>query len=302
MATKMPPESPEGKAFQLFADKVEELSKGQIEIEVYPSEMLGTTEATLENVREGVITVYPEGEAYVERYIPEFATVSLAFVFKDRDHFQRFYTSPMVEGWRERLRNEFDIRLLGDPWTFVRGPYRVLISTRPVLTLADLQGMKFRMAPSEMLIAIWNELGANVIVLPWTEIYEGLQRGTIASASSPVALVESMKFQEVAKYILRTDAFPQGMGFMTNNKAFESLSPELQEAVLEAHRIACKFSQEIMRKTAEDSIARMVREEGVTFIRAPMDEWRKKVEPLYAKWEKEGRIPAGIIEYIKSLE
>jgi len=38
MATKMPPDNPEGQGFQLFADKVAEYTNGELEVKVYPSE------------------------------------------------------------------------------------------------------------------------------------------------------------------------------------------------------------------------------------------------------------------------
>jgi len=302
MATKMPPESPEGKAFQLFADKVKEKSEGRMRIDVYPSEQLGKTEAVIEMVRAGTVHVYPEGIGYLERFIPAYGTVNLPFVFENRAHWKRFVQSPRVKKWEERLRREYGIRLLGDPAAFVRGPYRVLVSKKPILSVEDVQGLKLRMYPNDTVIAVWQKLGADCIMLAWTEIYESLQRGLVEACTSPVALVDAMKFQEVAKYILRTNEFPQGMAFMTNNKAFESLPSDLQQAVLEAHKEASEFSAKIMSEAAEESIERMIERDGVTFIRAPMAPWRKKVRPLYEKWEEEKRIPQGIIEYIEKLK
>ena len=59
MATKMPPSSPEGMAFQKFADLVEEKSKGEMTIAVFPTEQLGKTEAVMEQLQAGIIQVWP---------------------------------------------------------------------------------------------------------------------------------------------------------------------------------------------------------------------------------------------------
>ena len=48
MATKMPPDSPEGIIFQKFADLVGEHTNGELTVKVFPSEQLGGTEAVLE--------------------------------------------------------------------------------------------------------------------------------------------------------------------------------------------------------------------------------------------------------------
>lgn len=301
MATKMPPGSTEGRAFQLFADKVEENSGGRMRIDVYPSEQLGGTDAILEMLRAGTINVYPEGIAYLQRYIPEYAIAELPFVFEDREHMKRFMNSSMVKEWDKKLREEYGIEILGDSTAFVRGPYRVLVSKKPVLSLKDIKGMKIRMHPNDIAVAVWKELGTDPIILDWTAIYESIQRGLVEACCSPIGLVDGMKFQEVAKYLLRTDEYPQGMAFMTNNKAFENLPSDLREAVLEAHKEACEFSALVMYKESEEVIDRMVKNDGVTFVRAPMISFIEKVKPLYEKWEKEGRIPQGIIKYIEEL-
>jgi len=302
MATKMPPGSTEGKAFQLFADKVQEKSEGKMRIDLYPSEQLGGTDSILEMVRAGTINVYPEGIGYLQRYVPEYGICSLPFTFEDRAHWKRFLESSVVKEWGKKLKKEYGIIILGDPTAFVRGPYRVLVSKKPVLSLKDIKGMKLRMHPDDTAVAVWKELGADPIILDWTAIYESIQRGLVEACNSPIGLVDGMKFQEVAKYILKTDEYPQGMSFMTNNKAFENLSLDLQEAVLEAHKEACEFSSQIMYKEAEEVIDRMVKNEGVTFIRAPMGAFIEKLKPLYEKWEKEGKFPQGIIEYIEKLK
>ena len=179
MATKMPPESTEGIAYQLFADKVEENSGGRMRIDIYPSEQLGGTDAILEMIRAGTIDVYPEGPSYLQRYVPEFGICSLAFIFEDKAHWKRFLESPMVKEWREKLKEEYGIIILGDPTAFVRGPYRVLVSKKPILSLNDLKGTKLRLHADDTKVAIWKQLGADPIILAWTAVYESIQRGLI---------------------------------------------------------------------------------------------------------------------------
>ena len=48
MASKMPPDSPEGLVFQYFADKVAEHSNGELDVKVFPNEQLGKTDAVME--------------------------------------------------------------------------------------------------------------------------------------------------------------------------------------------------------------------------------------------------------------
>lgn len=300
MATKMPPESPEGKAFQKFADLVKEKSNGMMTIDVFPAEQLGKTEATIEQLQAGLIQVYPEGDSYLQKYESAMKNTGLPFLFQSREHWVKFMASDRVQGWLDAVAQNHNILVLGKITDFVRGPYRVMVSSKPIISLADVDGLKLRLHPDDVAIAAWKHLGANAIVLPWTEIYESLGRGIVQACNSPMALVESMKFYEQAKYIVRHNEFPQGMAFMTNYKAFKKLSPDLQKIVLDSHKEACAYSAEIMIRVAEESIARM-QTKGAEYSTIDTKPFVDRMNELYQQWEKDGKLPKGFLEDVASL-
>ena len=300
MTHKMPPESAEGKAFQRFADLVKEKSGGKMIVKIFPAEQWGKTEATLELLENGTIQVYPEGETYLQKYVDELKYTNAPFLFENREHYARFINSPRVKGWTEKVRTERNILIVGNVADFVRGPYRVMVSKKPITSLADVNGLKLRLHPDELNIAIWRELGANTIVLAWTEIYESLDRGIIEATNSPMALVEPMKFYETAKFITRHDEFPQGLAFMTNSKDFEKLSPELKKVVVDAVKGAGDYSAELMGKQAQESIARMEKK-GVKYSVIDKKPFVEKIAKLYAKMESDGKMPKGLLAEIQAL-
>ncbi|HSB05035.1 MAG TPA: TRAP transporter substrate-binding protein DctP, partial [Thermodesulfobacteriota bacterium] len=142
MTHKMPPESAEGKAFQKFADLVKEKSGGKMIVKIFPAEQLGKTEAVLEMLENGTLQVYPEGETYLQKYVDELKYTNLAFVFENREHYARFINSPRVKGWTDKVRKEHNIMIPGNVADFVRGPYRVMASKKPITSLADVKGLK----------------------------------------------------------------------------------------------------------------------------------------------------------------
>ena len=300
MTHKMPPESAEGKAFQRFADLVKEKSGGKMTVKIFPAEQLGKTEAVLEMLQNGTLQVYPEGEAYLQKYVDEIKFTNVPFVFENREHYARFINSPRVKGWYEKVRKEHNIMVVGNVADFVRGPYRVMVSKKPITSLADVKGLKLRLHPDELSIAVWRELGANPIVLAWTEIYESMSRGIIEACNSPMALVESMKFHEVAKYVIRHDEFPQGIGFMTSAKDFDALTPELKKAVVDAVKGAGDYSAQLMGKQAEESIGRMEKK-GVKYSVVDTKPFIDKMSKYYAQMEAEGKMPKGLIAEIQAL-
>ena len=69
MAHKMPPDSPEGKVFQKFADLVDEYSNGKMMIKMFPNEQLGKTNAVLEQLKMGTVHLYAEGSTYMKKWV-----------------------------------------------------------------------------------------------------------------------------------------------------------------------------------------------------------------------------------------
>ena len=299
MATKQPADSVEGKAFQYFADKVKEFSGGKIEVRVYPSEQLGGTEATLEQVQAGTIHIYAEGETYLQKWVPDMAFMSAPFIFDDREHWARFQNSDMGKGWLKQVEDKSGITLIGTTAAFMRGPYRVMVTKKPWKTVADLHGLKMRHHPDDLGVAVWRELGAEVRVLEWTAVYESIQRGIVDAVNSPVALVESMKFYEVAPRIIRHNEYPQGIAFMTNAKALKGLAPEVRAAVEKAHADAGAYSVKMTMEVLDASLARM-KAKGVTYEEPDTSSLVKKATEYYGQLDKQGKLPKGFLEAVRA--
>ena len=299
MATKQPADSVEGKAFQYFADKVAEYSGGELTVKVYPSEQLGKTEAVLEQLQAGTVHIYPEGASYLKKWVPEMSYMSSPFMFEDREHWARFMDSDLLQGWVKKVEDTAGITLIGNPAAFMRGPYRVMVTKRPWKTLADLKGLKLRHHPNQLGVDVWTNLGLEVRVLGWTEIYEAIQRGIVEACNSPIALVEAMKFYEVAPNIVRHNEYPQGIGFMTNAKAYNNLSAELREAVDRAYADAGAYSIKLTMEVTDASIERM-KARGVTYSEPDLSELFQEMGEFYAKLDSEGKLPDGFLETVNA--
>jgi len=299
MATKQPADSAEGQAFQLFADKVAEYSNGELEVNVYPSEQLGKTEAILEQLQAGTVHVYPEGSSYLSKWVPDVKFMSAPFVFDSREHWARFMDTDLVKGWLADVEEQSGITLIGEPAAFVRGPYRVMVTAKPVASLDDVQGLKLRLHPDELANAAWAHLGAETRVLGWTEVYESIDRGIVEAVNSPIALVESMRFYEVAPHIIRHNEYPQGVGFMVNADAYRGLSPELREAVDKAHADASAFSAQAMSDITTESIARMGEKE-VTYEEIDITPFVERMKIFYEELDEKGELPEGFLDAVEA--
>ncbi|WP_227267996.1 TRAP transporter substrate-binding protein [Roseobacter weihaiensis] len=292
MATKMPVDSPEGKVFQAIADKTAEYSGGTLEIQVFPNEQLGKEDAVLEQLQSNVVQIYAEGFGFLKKWVPETSWFSAAFMFDDRAHWARFVNGDLGKAWFQQVEEEAGVTVLGDPTKILRGPYRVMVSGPEVSSLDDIAGLKLRMHPNQLAIATWSHLGAEVITLPWTDVYQSIDRGLISAVNSPVALVESMRFNEVAKHIARTDEYHQSIGLMVNAEALAALDDQQRDALMRAYDEAAELSVQLMNEATESSMARMTRA-GITYTELDTAPFVARMAEFYADLEARGELPEG---------
>ncbi|WP_299821804.1 TRAP transporter substrate-binding protein [uncultured Jannaschia sp.] len=299
MATKQPVDSPEGQIFELFADLTEEYTNGELVVQVFPNEQLGKEDAVLEQLQANIIQIYAEGFGYMKKWEPALAWLSAPFAFDDYDHWQRFMTSDTVDAWFDSAAEQSGVRPLGDPTRILRGPFRVMVSNVPVESAEAIEGVKIRMHENKVAIETWDHLGAEVITLPWTEVYQGIQKGIVEAVNSPIALVESMRFNEVAPYITRHDEYWQSVGFMVNEAALNDLSKETRAGLMRAYDEAGTESQELMSSVADKSIADM-EADGATYTVLDTAPLVEKMQTYYDEMAASGALPDGFLEAIEA--
>ncbi len=300
MSTKQPADSLEGKIFQHFADLVGKYSAGKLSVQVFPSEQLGKTDAVLEQLQAGTIQIFAEDPSNLGKWAPDIRYVIAPFLFKSRDHWVRFMQGDLVQTWFKKVRDDAGITFVGDPTAIYRGPYRVLVSKRDVRSLSDLAGLKLRMYPDDLAVAAWRYLGAEPKVLAWTDTYEAIRTGVVEAVTSPVSIVEGMRFYEVANYVIRDDEFYQGIALMVNAKAYDGLTPALRAAVDKAQVETAAFSKKATDDATSASLARL-KDHGVKFETLDTSAIVARMHDFYAEQQKLGKLPAGFLQAVDEL-
>ncbi|PAE27340.1 hypothetical protein CHI07_19890 [Paenibacillus sp. 7884-2] len=301
LGTKMPSDSSEGKAFQHFADLVEEKSNGEINVKVYPAEQLGKGTTQVDNMLLGTQDMYAEGANYFSDYDSRIEVSSVPFLFRDFEHFQKFNTGEMGQEIYDTLVSK-GIRILNTERNFVRGPYRVLVSNTPIKTVEDLKGLKIRSFESEFYSGAYESVGAKPTVSAWTETYLAINQNLVNAATSPMNLVWPMKFTEVAPYMTIIDEYPQDVVIAMNEEKFSNLSEEHQQILVDA---ANQTGVEVTKKIdteIEEHIQLMKDEHGIEIFEINKKEWVEAFSDYHYQLEDEGKIPEGYVDQIRSIE
>ena len=204
--------------------------------------------------------------------------------------------------WKEILLGPMEktgLVVLASNWE--RGPYRVMVSTKPINSIADMKGLKFRIAPIDSWRRAWGAVGTQNVVLAWTDVYLGLKQGTVEAVTSPISLVAPMKFTEVAKHIVRTDEFWQVMVPAINKDRFAKLSADQQRALYAAAEEAGSWFVAEQERLGFQDIEKMKRDHGASFKTIDIKPGVELMKPVVRQMENEGFIPKGLYDKVLGI-
>jgi TRAP-type C4-dicarboxylate transport system substrate-binding protein len=228
------------------------------------------------------------------------APLSLPFLLQDHDHMRRYLESDAFQSAKDKLL-ERGIRFLSTEFNGDRGPYRVFLSSSPVRSLDDLQGMKMRMFPNEIAIQAWETLGAVPVQIPWPETYLAIRQGTVSAVTAPLSAIRSMKFTEVAPFVLRTNEWPQTWPITISERIWQDLPAEQQQILVDAANAATAYYAELTSARAADDIAAMQQENGAEFIAIDLAPFQERMRPLHKQLVDDGVISQEVYDAVLEL-
>ena len=282
------PGSPEALALDEFKKMVEKQSNGEIKIRIFLNRQLGNPQESLENLMTGTLDLYSGALSYYATLLKdELNPVSLMYFFKDTE-----------QECKDACEHLGGIRFISTEFNGDRGPYRVYISTKPIMSLKDLQGVKMRLWPNDIAIRSWKHLGAEPAVIPWTEVYLSIKQGVVSAVTAPIALVRSTKFTEVAPYVTIMKQFPQTWPMTISEKVWNKLSTKQRNILVNAANEAGKIYANTSYERVTEDIEWMIENNDAVFIRTNTAPFRKKMEPLYKDLIAQGVLKKEIYDAI----
>ena len=295
------PGSPEELALNRFAELVETGSNGDLKIQIHLLDALGKPDVALESLTTGSLDLYSGALEYYAPIVgPEINVISLPHFIGTHDTLRAYLKSDAFAPAIEKLKQN-GIRVLSTDWSADRGPYRVLLASRPVRTPEDLAGLKVRMFPNEVYQRAWAALGTVPIQLAWTETYLGIRQGTVEAVTAPLSLVRSMRFAEVAPYIVEIKEYPQTWPLMISERTWQSLSPEHQQLLVDAANEAGEvYAATTMERAAKD-VEAMKAENNAEVIEIDRAALRKMLEPYYAELVADGTVPQSLVDQVNAI-
>jgi TRAP-type C4-dicarboxylate transport system substrate-binding protein len=247
-----------------FAALVEEYSNGQIKVTCHYGSSIGSGPEMYEMVTMNELEVYfgmasPAAD-------PRFAVFNLPFVFNTPEQFYdkaldagRGIVAQVYAKWLA----EHDIYLAAVAGSCPRG---IATTKKAVVEPADVKDLKVRVIEDPIALAYWQGL-AQTQVVPSADVYSSLQTGNVDAVDGLPSTIATLKYYEVTKTYTDIDWLRNVTCLMIPNELWNSLTPELQDAVNRATYEAVKKAEADEQAQMAGALSFLEDEQGVEVTR-----------------------------------
>ena len=229
-STFFPPTHIQAKLSVAWAKEVEELSKGQIKVQIFTGGSLTPAPQIYDGVVKGISDFGLSVFAYSPGRFPVIAAVDNPFGYPNA-----FVATRLIN----ELNKKFHPKELSDVhvcYLFAHGPGLLHTASKPVSKLEEVKGLKIRATGTSQLIV--RAMDATPVAMSQGETYDALKKNIVDGTLVPIEALEGFKQAEVLKYTTLdySAAYSQGFFVVMNKKKWESLPPNLQKIITDTSK------------------------------------------------------------------
>jgi len=295
LANNAPVTHPQTVRQQEAIDRIKAATNGQVDIQLFPNNQLGSDTDMLSQLRSGAIDLFTLSGLILATLVPAASINGIGFAFNDYDTVWKAMDGKLGA----YVRSEIDKRgLIAMDKMWDNGFRQITSSTHPIKTPADLKGFKIRVPVSPLWTSMFQALGASPISINFSEVYSALQTKIAEGQENPLTLIEIAKLYEVQKYVSMTSHMWDGFWMLANKSNFVSLPPDAQEIITrELNRSALDERADIAKLNG--SVAEDLKSKGLEFVEVDKPAFRDALKSagFYADWKRKyGDQAWGILE------
>ena len=254
-AYDQPKTSGYGIGAEMFNAKLTELSKGTLSINQYPGAQLGTEAQTLQKVQTGDIDFVLLSTANASTAQPESGVFSIHFIFRDEAHAIKVLGDEKVN---LAMKDLYAAKMTGAHMLALGSQgLRHIYGKKPIQKVADLQGVKMRVQATITEDTLFPAYGAQVVHMPFGEVYTSLQTGVVDMAENGINNYLVNKHYEPAPVLSLTEHEANNSVLFVSDKVWSSLTPEQQSWVQAAANEVSQKEPAAAFKLEHDALAKL---------------------------------------------
>jgi tripartite ATP-independent transporter DctP family solute receptor len=276
--------SPYDKGANRFAELVEVYSQGEIKVKVFPNAQLGAEQVTVKMTQLGTLDLSLQAVNNTTMWYRPMDIYIMPFIFRDREHANKVLFGPVGKELEENFIKAGGIRNVS--W-FEWGDRAIFNKVRPINKPEDMKGIKIRVPKNPVMVDTYNAFGAVSTAIDWGELHSALQQGLADGLEGPPQGMIDMKFYDFLKFYSYINLYYGLSNIIINEKLFQSLSKENQEAILKAGKEAGEFQRWISTISHVDGLERLTKLGVKVNVVKDRQAFVDKVKPVWDKYKQQ---------------
>jgi tripartite ATP-independent transporter DctP family solute receptor len=266
-----------------MAEAIKAETNGRVEINIFPSNQLGSDTDMLSQLRSGGIEFFTLSGLILSTLVPAASINGIGFAFPDYGAVWKAMDGELGAYVRAQIAKA---NLVAMEKIWDNGFRQTTTSTKPIGGPDDFKGMKLRVPVSPLWTSMFKALEAAPASINFSEVYTALQTKIVDGQENPLAIIATAKLFEVQRYCSLTNHMWDGFWFLANRRAWERV-PENVRPILTKHiNAAGENEREDVAKlnaTLQDELAA----KGMAFNRPDPAPFRDKLRKagFYAEWK-----------------
>lgn len=258
---------------EVFKPYVEEKSQGRMIVEVYTNSSLGNTNTVFQGLQFGTIQMMYDSTSNLTPFAPEMSIFDLPYMFPNVPSINRSFMTPEGQALFASLTKKNATVM-----SLSAASFRYLITSQPVASLDDVQGMKLRTTPSKSHINAITSLGMAATPMAGSEMLTGMQQGVVKGMDCDIPSIYSHKFYEVGPYFFASDHIPVCYILVASTRFLKKLSPEDRAIVEEGIKLWYDASSKMYVDYCRKAMDEMTQQHGCKLTVPSKEEKQRWIE------------------------
>jgi len=269
-----------------------------LDLQAFHGGVLGSQPDAIEQVRNGALQFGQFNMGPMGPIIPTTNVLSLPFVFSGVDHMHKAMDGEVGEIFAAAMEPAGIVPLA---W-YDSGSRSFYNSKRPIMTPADVEGLKLRVMNNDLFVDMVAQLGGNATPMAFGEVYQSLKTGVIDGAENNYPSYESTGHFEVAGFYSITDHLIIPECLCVSTEAWSQLDDATKAAVKKAARDSAVTQRELWAAREKESLAKVEAAGSKVNEVENKTAFQELMAPVYAGFIEKNPDLASVIEAIQAAK
>jgi tripartite ATP-independent transporter DctP family solute receptor len=279
------PGYPTVEALRWIDRELRERSGGRLGLRLYHSGQLGREGDSIDLARYGALAITRVNMAALNNPFPLTRVLSLPFVFRSTEHLRRALDAP----FGQEILDGFSRRQLVGLAFYDSGGRCFYNTRRPITVPSDLHGLKIRVPPSDLFMAMVRAMGANPTPLPYGEVFSALQTRLIDGAENNWPSFQTTRQFEVATHWSETRHSYSPEALLLSRRSYDALAPADRDLLVDIARASVPVMRQLWDETEAKARAAVLAK-GVVANEVDRAAFLAAVAPLMADYRHDDTI------------